>query len=147
MAVQLGGNAMQYFKAGQEGGAASSPTGGMRSAIQGIVQQGRKLGLIQEQSTGNYNTAVGAADYKNQLATDYGNQDIQTPLYNDKGIFMRNLDHKRAIKPIVQKGLTPEQEYFQRIIDEEDAADAKDGTGLKTSPLADFDKAFKDALK
>lgn len=66
----IGGNPMDYFQAGMAGGQVRSPVSGVGNAIRGVLEQGRKMGLINAQAGSNLATGLATAGYKNQLATN-----------------------------------------------------------------------------
>ena len=95
------GNPMDYFQAGRAGGAARSPVSGLGNAIRGVLDQGKKMGLINAQIGGNLSTGLATAGYKQRLEENY-NKTPQTYLIVDSRTgTVRPIDSTVGNKPIV----------------------------------------------
>jgi len=70
----IGGNPMDYFQMGRAGGAARSPVMGIGSAIRGILEQSKSMGLLQAQSTyqAQGSNAVNIAKENREIAANPG---------------------------------------------------------------------------
>jgi len=111
------GNPMDYFQAGRAGGAARSNVSAVGQAIRGILQQGQKRGLIEAQAGSNLISSMGAAQYKQGLENKANAAVTQTPLYNARGELITNIPHRAGQKPIVQKPVGAEEQYFQQLLE------------------------------
>jgi len=117
--VAIGGNPMDYFQAGRAGGAARSPVSGIGSAIRGVLEQGKRLGLIQAQTQGNLMTGLATTGVKQQLQQAYDQTPTTTPYYSAEGEKIKDIKHLRGQKPVIQKPVSAAERMAQMWLAEE----------------------------